>query len=580
MAIVSLAAWTVLHRTQQTPLIDAVRTSTVNLTHLTRDLIDVCRSYQRESVSKLKSGKNILDAAGPVRLEANRVHVWQVKNEVTGELKAIPIPLMTIGQAQLIPIPDFNQTAPLVDEIAKIEGTPATIFERLNEQGDMLRICSSMKALTGARAIGTYIPGNASENESARAAQEVLSGGTYLGKEVQAEVSYLTVYQPLKDAAGKVVGMLSTALPEDQIRNRVSHLAATSANVDHGELFILEAAGARRGTALVVGDKSIEGSVLWDQRDPSGRPFVQELCSRALKLADGEIAEYRYQKPASVGGIPKTVIAHFGYVPELDWVVGIAHPDVDAFAGMPPMQSLTAWEIWLLFGVGVATTGLSVRLWIRFSDDVAGKLDAVFLHLRKEAKELTQAAFELSKEAEQAVAEKAAVTGFPGSAEEMLRKAGRTIEEIQLTLQHIDASAESVVGLMTAIDQITFATNLLMVNAAIQSASPNGVDSIADVANELRFLADRCRTAARTAKEEIEQSRAELERGNREVLQIVNELRSGEQSQTQPPRETTSTLLEQAETLLHLAKGLDHTVEVIAIEMTEPSVQRPHLLDR
>jgi methyl-accepting chemotaxis protein len=178
--------------------------------------------------------------------------------------------------------------------------------------------------------------------------------------------------------------------------------------------------------------------------------------------------------------------------------------------------------------VGLAGTGLAVRIWLEFSDDLAQKLNMLLGHLKNDARQLSQTAAEIS--------EVVAKTGVDAEAETM-------IEEIHLALQHLDASGESVAAMIEAIDQIAFAANLLIANAAIQSSSsPNAAD-------DLRSLADRCGKAARTTKAEIEQSRAELEKGNHEVAQ------------------SSTLLLRQSETLLQLAEGIDQTVEVIAANL-------------
>jgi methyl-accepting chemotaxis protein len=568
MLVLGLAGWATAQRMQHpTPLYGSSATP-LNLTHLTRNLVQVCRSYRQASIDKLKSGQSILDAAGGIRVEGTRTSLWQAKNEITGEVKTLQLPLMMAGGTEIAPVVDFDQVGPLVDQIASVEGTPATIFQRMNERGDMLRVSSSMKSETGVRAVNSYIPAEAATGEEAKALQAVLDGKTYIGKEMLDKVSYLTAYQPLKNKLDNIVGMLYTVLPEDQISAKVRLLAAARKNADHGELFVLEATGERRGTALVMGDPSIDGTDLWNEKDTSGRPYVQELCSRALQLTGGQIAEYRYQKPALAGGLPRTVIAQFAYVQELDWVVGFAQPEASALAGTPPL-ALAAWAVWLLLGVGVAGTGLAVRIWLRFTDDLAHKLDSLLARLRKDAKQLTMTAVELSEEAERAGAAKTPVQNplnLPRRSAEILPKVGRMSEEMSLALRHLDASGESVAGILGTIDQITLATNLLMVNAAIEASnSPNGNERMAGVADGLRFLADQCRQAARTTKAEIDQSRAELEKGNREVEQLVQDLR-WEDAHLQPRNETAVALRRQSETLLRLAEGIGRTVEVIAAD--------------
>ena len=69
----------------------------------------------------------------------------------------------------------------------------------------MLRVASSVKSETGSRQISDYMPADA------KAIQDVLADKTYLGKDLEANVNYLTAYQQVKNKAGVVVGMLYTA---------------------------------------------------------------------------------------------------------------------------------------------------------------------------------------------------------------------------------------------------------------------------------------------------------------------------------------------------------------------------------
>jgi len=460
-----------------------------------------------------------------------------------------------------------------VDEINKVEGTPATIFERTNARGDMLRIASSVNAETGGRAIGSYMPAPvgtaAADNEKAKALQDVLAGKTHIGKESVANVSFLAAYQPLKDQGDKVIGMLYTALPEARIREKVRSLALGS-SVAYGEIFILEAAGEKHGTALVMGDRSVEGRDLWDDKDPGGRLYIRDLCSRAVLLNDGEVAEYQYQRAARSGGLPRRIMARFAYVPELDWVVGFTEPMTAVLSNASATETFTTWGMWFLMGLGVAGTGLAVRLWVKLSDHAAHTLDVLFAHLRQEAQQLSTAAAAFSEEAERALKETVAPARPQSGASEILGKAARTIEEIRLALEHVDASGESITRILGVVDQITFATNLVMVNAAIQATNyPEGGEPLSGVADELRFLAEQCRKAARTTKVEIEQTRSELEKSNHEVLQMVRDLRLDPEPlpSTLTQHSPVVMLRQRAETLMRLAEGIDRTVSEIGADL-------------
>jgi len=419
MLVVVIAGWLVLQRIERIASATAVnpnplqsRTNT-DLSQMAQNLVEVCRKYHQASLEALKNGQRILKEIGPIRLDGSHMVVWHARNEITGERKSFEAPLMSAGDISFVSVPDFDQVAPAVDEIAKKSGTVATVFQRLNDRGDMLRVASTLKSEEGLRAIGTFIPGDARVGVSAKVLETVLKGESYTGKEVQGKVTYLTSYVPLKNGWGKVVGILNTSVPEEQIKSQLGLLATSNTTRnDKPQLFILEASGEKVGTAVVMADKSLEGADLSNEKDAEGRPYVRDLCARATQIGAGQTGEYKFQKATRVGGIPRSMTARFAYVPELDWAVGFLQAGMDSQASVPFAQALV-WAMWLLFGVSVASTALAIRVWIKFSDDLAPKLNALLDHLRKEAKQISAAAVELSHEAEHALAERSAKSPNP-----------------------------------------------------------------------------------------------------------------------------------------------------------------------
>lgn len=93
----------------------------------------------------------------------------------------------------------------LVDKTKnKNEGTAVTIFK------DDLRITTTVLNKKGQRAIGTLV--------SAKVVDKVLLGGkTYEGLAMVIGKPYWSVYEPLKNMDGKVIGILFTAISEDYV---------------------------------------------------------------------------------------------------------------------------------------------------------------------------------------------------------------------------------------------------------------------------------------------------------------------------------------------------------------------------
>ncbi len=473
MVVLALAGLAVFQRAERVAAAAELPPPTmhIDLAQMAQNLLELCHKYHQAGVEALKKGQLLLKEKGPIRLNSAHMSTWHAVNESTGDKKSFEIPVMSAGEVRFEPVSDFEQPAPVVDEITKSAGTFATVFQRLNDRGDMLRVASSVKSPAGTRAIATFMPADARQGESAKILEDVLDGKTYIGEEVQGSVTYLTAYQPLINGWGKVVGMLNTALPEEQIKTQVTRLVASGSAKTNGkaEFFILKASG----------NLSNEGE--------------RDICSRAVRLTAGQLGEYKFQKASRVGGIPRTMTAQFAYVPELNWVVGFSRAESDLQAGMPAAQ-LLVWALWLLFGVGVAATGLAVRVWLEFVDDLAPKLIGLLNRPRKDAKQLVASAD---------------LTFMP--------------EKQTVWLAELNE----------AIDQITFATNQLMVTAASE-----GAESVADSADEIRALVQRCRIAARKANE-------------------------GTQPQHKPlPQEAVLPAADSSMSLMKLAAGLDRSVTV------------------
>jgi hypothetical protein len=550
LLMLSIAGWIVMQRINQTVMLSSVRTSSARLADLTRNLADICRSHQQASIEILQSGRAVLDAAGSITFDEGRLISWQARNEATGEIAELQLPVMSAGATHFLPLAD-SSLAPLVDEIERINGTPATIFQRMDERGDMLRVSSSMKSPTGVRDIGSYIPVTPASQES-EALIAVLNGKNHVVGGVFSNANYLTLSQPLHDESGAVVGMLSTALPEKQITAKIRSFADRQSSVDRAGLFAWRASGADQGTVLIMADNSLEaqrarpcretelgipaastgpscassleGQDLWNQKDSSGKLYVQQICARAIALPPGEIAEYKYQQEPRVGAIPQNIIAKFTYLPALDWVVGYAQPEADLLAGATALQALLNWGMWLLLGVGLAGTGLAVRIWIKFSSDLADRLNLLLTNVTENAKRFSVAAAELSAEAKRA--------NRQHGAEQILSQAGRSAAAVDSAMRRLNASSDSFNGVMEAIDQIAFAINILVVNSALEASQaqvPN--PPVASIAEDLRQLAEHCRLAARETQTELQQ---------RDHAVVTLQLH--------------------AENLLRLAEGLDRTV--------------------
>lgn len=185
-----------------------------------RSIHNMCQAQhemlQKKIRSDLKVLQRVVETGGGLRLSDSQQR-WQATNQYSGHQKRISLPQMQLGNGTVIePLQTFGQKAPVVDEVKELVGGTATIFQRMNESGDMLRVSTNVQKKDGSRAIGTYIPAVNPDGEANPVVEAVLQGRTFTGRAYVVNAWY-TAYAPLRNDAGKIIGMLYTGVPQENV---------------------------------------------------------------------------------------------------------------------------------------------------------------------------------------------------------------------------------------------------------------------------------------------------------------------------------------------------------------------------
>ena len=69
----------------------------------------------------------------------------------------------------------------VVDAVKNLTGADATVFQRMDAQGDLLRVATTIRTLTGRRAAGTFIPAVNPDGSRNPVAASIRQGKTYRG---------------------------------------------------------------------------------------------------------------------------------------------------------------------------------------------------------------------------------------------------------------------------------------------------------------------------------------------------------------------------------------------------------------
>jgi len=310
----------------------------------------------------LQVANYVLQQAGGMSLGSptRNTVTWDAKNQVTSEVTQVALPRVLVGDQWLGQNADVAVPTPVVDQVQALVGGTATVFQRMNAAGDMLRVGTNVVGATGARAIGTYIPAAGANSAPNAVVSAVLAGQTYRGTAFVVDSWYVTAYQPLFDAAGQVIGMLYVGVKQEALPTLRESVQNTAVG-EHGDVMVLGATGDRAGTVLISRDGSTDGTNLLAATDADGNAHVQQVIDAALALEGEEQATVRYTD-AETGSHTVQV----AYYAPWDWVIAVDATDSD-FAG--PVQRLedgrtSMFTALVIAALLVAVAGFSLAWWL------------------------------------------------------------------------------------------------------------------------------------------------------------------------------------------------------------------------
>lgn len=296
-----------------------------DLDHITQGVYNLVRSendaIQQQIDYNLKGARHILSEAGGISL-STETEPWTTINQFTGKPSKTQLPRMLVGGKWLGRNTDPAAKTVVVDKMTRLVGETATIFQRMNDKGDMLRVATTVRTIEGKRAIGTFIPAVNPDGAPNPVISAILRGKTYHGRAYVVNAWYLTAYEPIKDKTGKLAGMLYVGIKQESVESLLRQ-AVLQTNVGKtGYVYVLGGKGAQRGRYIISQHGKRDGEDIWETRDSNGRPVIKELITKAISLKRGELAtvRYRWQNPGESG--PRWKIARLAYFEPWDWVIG------------------------------------------------------------------------------------------------------------------------------------------------------------------------------------------------------------------------------------------------------------------
>ncbi len=459
----------------------------------------------------------------------------------------------------------LNKDFTAVDRFSQDTGGVATVFARKGE--DFQRITTSLKTQAGERAMGTLL------DRAHPAYRLMLAGQPYTGRAVLFGKPYMTHYEPVRDAAGQVVGILFVGTDVSTFDASVEQQTNSVRFFGAGGLSIIDPRSGPAEAVFVVHPQARGRKVL--EAYPQAGPLLTALADApagpvspapsvlgtpgddtwavarrgkatpwwvVAEVSDDAALRDHRDAMRLIWGIlaAATVLLGQGLFLVIRRVVSRPLAELTAavttVAGgdlRQPFATRRADEIGALVhevenmrqryqtalrqvrdaAQGVETASAEIA---SGAQDLSGRTEQAASNLEQTAASMEQ----LTATVQQAADGSRQANTLAASASDTAGRGGTVVGQVVQTMEGIHTSSRRIADIIGVIDGIAFQTNILALNAAVEAARAGEQGrGFAVVAGEVRSLAQRSAAAAREIKALIEDSVGKAGEGARLVGQ-------------------------------------------------------------
>ena len=496
---------------------------------------------QREVNTSLSVGHEALKHAGGIQI-SGQTETWNAVNQYTSQATRFVAPVWSVGGVTLHGDKSFDRPIPVVDDVTHETGETVTLFQRVDQVGDMLRVGTSVAASDGKRAIGTYIPAMMPDGTPNNVVKTVLSGQIYRGRAYVVNAWYITAYEPLLNAKGENIGMFYVGVKQEGVGSLRDAFAFS------------DQIGKNGSVSIFYGDHS-ENFSHKAVIEPTGiaANTQSQWLPQVLALAPGLNNDEVGSLDVADGSSKAEARVNYVYYKPWDWIIVFTADSRDfqdatdlvrnQFRNLL-MQSLLGGGVALLLG-GILGYFLSKRITDPMADlsinltSNATQIASSAVHqqanvtaLMASSNQIASAAKQISATSQELLramteigdaAEKTAGLAREGrqglkgmdSSMNMLSSASSSISS---KLATIHKKATRINSVVTVITKVADQTNLLSLNAAIEAEKAGEAGAgFAVVAREIRRLADQTAVATLDIEQIVEEMQEAVASGVEEM---------------------------------------------------------------
>ncbi len=341
-----------------------------NIARISHAVYNTCaatsKMIEKDLDRQLRDAVTFLEKMGGLELSPEMAATEAI-DQITLRKKAVTLPKMYL-HGMMDPVTYMN--------LLKVKfGGDYTLFQRMNEQGDMLMVASTMIPAKNHSLKGMYIPA-----EQDGLINPVIS--CILDKKIYNGIAYIlngwhfSACSAIVDRDGKIIGMLTTGplyQTPDSLRQAIIDMKVGKT----GYVFVL---GGKlpfhRGHYIISRDGQRDGENLWDSKDAEGRYFVHDIVNKAIKLKKNEVAYDRYPWKNPGEGSSRWKVVALTYFEPWDWVIGASVYEDDYYEAKKKVDDSMSQLLGVMVVSGLAVLipviGIAIFLGNRVTRPITG----------------------------------------------------------------------------------------------------------------------------------------------------------------------------------------------------------------
>jgi len=229
---------------------------------------------------------------------------WNARNQYTNEVQKLILPVLQIGFDEMRHMDSFDETVPVVDEAQELIDGICSIYQKMNDHGDMILVGTTLKTDDDKRACSIYMPSKLPNGDNNPIVSSILRGESYTGRAYIGNEWFISAFKPLKDENDRIIGMLNVGTKETDNASVINIISNTRIG--------------RTGYPSIFDSK---GDIIMHPRSEFlGKNLITDLKIRELKTMFENIHEtnegivsYRFEG--------RNKFMYFTYYKAWDWII-------------------------------------------------------------------------------------------------------------------------------------------------------------------------------------------------------------------------------------------------------------------